>query len=95
MAHATSFYKTLFGSSGESSLKLAETFWQGRGGLFEDEKLVLVKPFSEEEVKAAIFEMKYASAPGPNGFGAHFFKNCWTLIKGDYMSLFKDFLMVT
>ena len=92
MAHATSFYKTLFGSSGESSLKLAE---KGRGGLFEDEKLVLVKPFSEEEVKAAIFEMKSVSALGTNGFGAHFFKNCWTLIKGDYMSLFKDFLMVT
>lgn len=50
----------------------------------------LIKPFSEEEVKAAIFEMKSDSAPGPNGFGAQFFKTFWTLIKDDYMSMFKD-----
>lgn len=35
--------------------------------------------------------MRADSAPGPNGFGVHFFKNLWPLIKGDYMAMMLDF----
>jgi hypothetical protein len=35
--------------------------------------------------------MRADSAPGPNGFGVHFFKNFWPLIKGDYMAMMLDF----
>ena len=41
-------------------------------------------------MKSALFEMKSASAPGPNGFGVQFFKSFWPIIKGDYMALFED-----
>jgi len=34
--------------------------------------------------------MKNASAPGPNGFGASFFKNSWSFLSEDYFALFKD-----
>ena len=34
--------------------------------------------------------MKNASAPGPNGFGASFFKNSWSFLCEDYFALFKD-----
>jgi len=42
-------------------------------------------------VRAAIFGMKSAAAPGPNGFGVQFFKTFWNTIKGDYLALFQDF----
>lgn len=44
-----------------------------------------------EEVKSAVFGMKNTSAPGPNGFGASFFKNSWSFLSNDFMALFKDF----
>jgi len=93
LEHATSFYKSLFGSSLTSSMHLSPCFWQGRGSLTEEDKTDLIKPFSEEEIKAAIFEMKSASAPGPNGFGVQFFKQFWALIKDDYVSMFKDLFL--
>ena len=62
-------------------------------GLTVEEKTMLIKHFSEEEIKAAIFEMKSASAPGPNGFGVHFFKSFWALIKDYYISMFEDLFL--
>lgn len=41
--------------------------------------------FSEEEVKAAIFELPGDKAPGPDGFTGMFFKACWNTIKLDIM----------
>jgi len=57
----------------------------------EEDSLYLTRNFLEEEVKSAIFSMKSSSAPGPNGFGAHFLKTFWPTIKGDYLALFQDF----
>ena len=37
--------------------------------------------------------MKSASAPGPNGFGVHFFKSFWALIKDYYISMFEDLFL--
>jgi hypothetical protein len=55
----------------------------------DNEKLVAV--FTEQEVKETVFKMKYNKAPGPDGFLAEFYQIFWEAIKGDLMSLFKDF----
>ena len=90
MAHATNFYKSLFDSPPQIHLKLSPNFWNGRGQLLDSDKLELIKPFSEEEVKFAIFDMRSDSAPGPNGFGAKFFQTFWGPLKDDNLSLFQD-----
>jgi hypothetical protein len=91
MKHVTEFYKTLFGSGRVGGVSLLENFWVDRHFLLEEEKEMLTKPFQEAEVKRVIFDMKADSAPGPNGFGVHFFKTFWHIIKGDYMALVQDF----
>jgi hypothetical protein len=91
MKHATEFNKTLFGSGRVSGMSLLENFWEDRHILWEEEKEMLTKPFQEAEVKRMSFDMKADSAPGPNGFGVHFFKAFWQIIKGDYMALVQDF----
>jgi mannosylglycoprotein endo-beta-mannosidase len=48
-------------------------------------------PFSEEEVKKAIFEMPSDKAPGPDGFNGKFFKACWDIIKVDVMAVVQRF----
>ena len=59
----------------------------------EEENEVLVAPFSEEEVKMAIFDMEHNKAPGPDGFPIEFYQFFWDVVKQDLMSLFYEFYM--
>ena len=43
----------------------------------------LCKPFSEEEISDALFQIGHLKAPGPDGFPARFFQRNWGLIKQD------------
>lgn len=52
-------------------------------------------PFTEEEVKAIVFDMKVDSAPGPNGFGAGFFQTFWETIRVELMEMFSDWFKVS
>jgi hypothetical protein len=56
-----------------------------------EENQVLTTPFSEEEVKIAIFDMEHNKAPGPDGFLAEFYQFFWEIVKSDLMSLFLEF----
>lgn len=55
------------------------------------EKILLELPFSEEEVRKMIFNMKGDKTPGPNGFTISFFQNCWEIVKVDLLKVFEEF----
>jgi hypothetical protein len=57
----------------------------------EEENEVLTAPFSEEEVKMAVFDMEHNKAPGPDGFPANFYQFFWDVVKPDLMNLFVEF----
>ena len=46
-----------------------------------EENGFLTAPFTEEEVRAAVFQMEHNKAPGPDGFPAEFYQNFWDIIK--------------
>lgn len=56
-----------------------------------DERRMLEKPFSKDEVWKVISGMKGGKAPGPNGFSISFFQKCWDIIKSDLMKVFEEF----
>jgi hypothetical protein len=56
----------------------------------EEENTILTAPFSEEEVKVAIFQMEHNKVPGPDGFPAEFYQKFWDIIKGDLMIMFQE-----
>ena len=85
------FYKKLFGKQNPSSVSLDNDAWATKGRLSAEEDELLNSPFSEEEVRKVIFDMKENSAPGPDGFGVSFYKSCWEIIKNDFMELINDF----
>lgn len=60
--------------------------------LSEQDVSVLDKPFTQEEVYAALKEMDSTKAPGPDGFIPAFFQRFWTKIGHDICSLILRFL---
>jgi len=50
----------------------------------------LTAPFTEKEIRDAIFDMEHNKAPGPDGFPAEFYQQFWDVIKGDLMQMFHD-----
>jgi hypothetical protein len=87
----TDYYKSLFGPHIQNSFSLDETLRHDIPQVSEEENEVLVAPFSEEEVKAAVFDMEHNKAPGPDGFSAEFYQFFWDVVKHDLMSLFNEF----
>jgi hypothetical protein len=55
------------------------------------EGAVLTKPFSEEEVKAAVWECENYKCPGPDGVSFGFIKDFWDMLKADVMRFLTEF----
>ena len=51
---------------------------------------ILVSPFTESEVRDAVFQMENNKALGPDGFPAEFYQVFWGVIKDDLLHLFAD-----
>jgi hypothetical protein len=71
-SNITQFYKGLFGEPEQSSFSLEPDRIDGIPQVAQAENAILTAPFTEEEVKAAIFQMEHNKAPGPDGFPAEF-----------------------
>jgi hypothetical protein len=89
--HIIQYYKNLFGPSEINTFSLDESRADDIPQVSTEENEQLVKPFSEEEVHHAVFQMEHNKAPGPVGFPAKFYQACWNFIKEDLLALFTDF----
>jgi hypothetical protein len=88
-----SFYKQLFGFRPKSTVGMDEGTCEGRGRLSQEDNEEILKPFSKEEVKKTIFEMKEESALGPDGFSECLYKNSWEKLKGELMAMVNVFYL--
>ena len=53
---------------------------------------MLMKPFSQEEIEAAIFHMKPDKTLGPDGFSVRFFQSFWDVVGKDTSAMILSFL---
>jgi hypothetical protein len=53
----------------------------------------LVKPYTDKEIKTALFQMGPTKAPGPDSFPALFYQTHWEILKDDICSAVRGFLM--
>ena len=72
--YITEYYKGLFGPHIHNSFSMDETLRYDIPQVSEEENEVLTAPFSEEEVKMAVFDMEHNKASGPDGFPAEFYQ---------------------
>jgi hypothetical protein len=89
-SYITQFYEDLFGPSKENHLTLNENRTDDITQVSQSENEFLTAPFTEKEIRDAIFDMEPNKAPGPDGFLAEFYQKFWELIKGDLMQMFHD-----
>jgi len=85
----TKFYKGLYGEPEESLLSLDENENQDIAQVSQAENDFLTIPFTENEIKEAVFQMAHNKASG-HGFPAEFYQKFWETIKGDLMSMFQE-----
>jgi hypothetical protein len=89
--HATEFYRTLFGPREGNAFGLDPSPWQAEDIVTSQENSDLTKPFLEEEIKVALFQMEKNKAARPDGIPIEFYQHCWEMIKGDMLEMFNDF----
>jgi hypothetical protein len=58
LSHATKYYKELFGPGSGNSFNIDSNLWPEEDAVSEIENDNLISPFSEEEIKSALFHME-------------------------------------
>ena len=52
----------------------------------------LVRPYTEEEVRTALFQMHPSKSPGPDGMSPFFFQKFWHIVRNDVTATILSFL---
>ena len=87
-SYITNYYKGLFGAPEEGNFTLDEFRTTDIPQVSVEENNLLTNPYSEDEVRTAVFQMERNKAPGPDGFPAKFYQNLWDVIKSDLLDMF-------
>lgn len=56
-----------------------------------DDQVSLIKPFSNKEIKDAMFSIGNNKSPGIDGFNSGFFKHSWELVQSDVCVAIREF----
>jgi hypothetical protein len=81
LVHATEYYRAFFGHGMGNAFALDPSLWLAGEGVTSQENSLLTQPFSEEEVKHALFQMDKNKASRPDGIPVEFYQHCWGIVK--------------
>jgi hypothetical protein len=73
-SYITQFYKGLFGEPEKSSFTLDANRSDDISQVTREENAMLTAPFSENEIKVAIFQIEHNKAPRPDGLPVEFYQ---------------------
>lgn len=72
---AAEFYENVFGFENKLDFHLGDNFWEDHEKVLDLENDLLEAPFSEDEIKEAIFESYAGGAPSSDGFSFLFYQH--------------------
>lgn len=87
---ATSYFKGMF-TEGTSD-RMEECLNAVQQKVTDDMKEILTREYSEDEIKAALFQMGPTKAPRPVGMNALFYQKFWNIVGDDVVAAVLDFL---
>ncbi|RVX06252.1 Transposon TX1 uncharacterized 149 kDa protein [Vitis vinifera] len=76
------FFGNLYSKPEGDSWKIEGIDW---APISRESAIWLDRPFSEKEVRMAVFQLNKEKAPGPDGFTIAVYQECWDVIKEDLM----------
>jgi hypothetical protein len=88
---ATDYYRSLFGPGVGNMFEVDSNLWSEEEKVTDLENEELIRPFSENEIKEALFQMEKSKDASPDGLPIEFYQCCWGIIKDDLIDLFDDF----
>jgi hypothetical protein len=88
---AASFYKNLFKREERGNFSLGAKFWGEEDRVSAGDLAELEAPFSEQEIKSAVFSCYPEGSPGPDGLTFLFYQKIWELVKEDVWSMVEEF----
>jgi hypothetical protein len=91
LKHATEYYTDLFGPVDYHDIHIASSLWDELPKVTDQENEEFCKPFSEIEIKEALFQIETNKAAGPDKIPIEFYQTCWEVVKHDIIQLFADF----
>uniref|UniRef100_A0A803Q707 Reverse transcriptase n=1 Tax=Cannabis sativa TaxID=3483 RepID=A0A803Q707_CANSA len=56
-----------------------------------EQQLILIKPFTNKEIKKTFFRIPDSKSPGPDGYGAGFFKTMWPELGAEFTKAVENF----
>jgi hypothetical protein len=71
---ATNFYKDMFNAEARTGFSLSDGFFSQEEKLSNAQNEIMVAPFTEEEVKKAVFDYYSDGALGPDGLSFIFYQ---------------------
>lgn len=89
--HLTNYYQAFLGSPVQSTGLIDNAVISEGATLTFSQQLELVRPFSPEDVKNAMFAIDSHKSPGVDGFGSDFFKKAWSIVGEDVCAAILDF----
>ncbi|KAH0675380.1 hypothetical protein KY285_023181 [Solanum tuberosum] len=85
------YYTELLGTRTGRRSRASMRIIQNGHCLIVDHQMELLRPFSEKEVKEAMFKIDSNKSPGSDGFGSGFYKAAWLIIGDDITKVIMDF----
>jgi hypothetical protein len=64
--------------------------WEEGERVTKEDNHLLTQPFSEEEIKGALFQMEHNKAARPDAIPIEFFQKCWVIGKKDILEMFNE-----
>jgi len=89
---AVRFYKELFKCEYEENVQLSADFLEGLPSVAEDSKAHLERPLSNQELLNALKDMKGGKSPGIDGIPVDFYKEFWSVLGEDLLSVLNESL---
>ncbi|KAH0704370.1 hypothetical protein KY285_018648 [Solanum tuberosum] len=86
-----SYYKDLLGRKEPHRRKANKNLLKNGNVLTIDHQINLLAPFPEKDVKTAMFSIDINKSPGPDGYGAGFFKSSWNIVGKDITEAVLEF----
>lgn len=85
--HIQDFYRNLFSDNGGDPNSLLYIREIMHSSVSRDQNQELTRTPNAEEIKKAVSDLSPVSAPGPDGFGGHFFQSSWNIICHDVINV--------